>query len=129
MIIIYGKPGNYKSTLGVSILNNYSNSCYINLDNNKHLKLKDDIVVFNEVNSIDFIKKCISNYNSILVDYIPLIKINKNELLELKELVKKENKTLIIISSCSSKNELMNNYYNELKEIADLMILTDKLIK
>ena len=32
LIVIYGKGGSYKSSLGVSILNNYDNSCYINLD-------------------------------------------------------------------------------------------------
>ena len=85
------------------------------------------IKVFNEVDSIDFIKQCINDYSLILVDYLELLGINKDELLELKELVKKENKTLIIISCCSANKELMNNdHYNELKEIADLMILTDK---
>ena len=55
------------------------------------------------------------------------LEINKNELLKLKELVKNENKTLIIISCCSNDKELINNsHYVELKEIADLMILTDR---
>ena len=86
----------------------------------------DNIKVFAEVSDIGFIKKCISDYSVILVDYIELLEINKDELLELKELVKNENKTLIIISCCSGNKELMNNdHYNELKEIADLMILTD----
>ena len=41
--------------------------------------------------------------------------------------LKNENKTLIIISCCSANKKLMNNdHYNELKEIADLMILTDR---
>ena len=126
LIFIYGKAGNFKSSLGVSLLNNYENSCYINLDNN-HLKINDNIEVFNKVSDIDFIKKCINDYNVILVDYLELLEINKDELLELKELVKNENKTLIIISCCSGNKELMNNdHYNELKEIADLMILTDR---
>ena len=127
LIVIYGKTGSYKSSLGVSLLNNYSNSCYINLEGNKHIKINDSIKVFNEVDSIDFIKQCINDYSIILIDYIELLGLNKEELLELKELVKNENKTLIIISCCSTNKELMNNdHYNELKEIADLMILTDK---
>ena len=127
LIVIYGKGGSYKSSLGVSILNNYDNSCYINLDNNRHIKMNGNINVFNEVNSIDFIKKCINDYSVILVDYLELLGINKDELLELKELVKNENKTLIIISCCSTNKELMNNdHYEELKELADLMILTDR---
>ncbi len=127
LIVIYGKGGSYKSSLGVSLLNNYDNSCYINLDNNRHIKMNGNINVFNEVNDIDFIKKCINDYNVILVDYLELLEINKDELLELKELVKNENKTLIIISCCSTNKELMNNdRYNELKEIADLTILTDR---
>ena len=127
LIVIYGKGGSYKSSLGVSLINNYDNSCYINLENNSHIKVNDNIKVFNEVNDIDFIKKCINDYNVILIDYLELLEINKDELLELKELVKSENKTLMIISCCSSNKELMNNdHYKELKEIADLMILTDK---
>ena len=127
LIFIYGKAGNFKSSLGVSLLNNYENSCYINLENNSHIKINDSIKVFNEASDIDFIKKCISDYSVILVDYIELLEMNKDELLELKELVKNENKTLIIISCCSTNKELMNNdHYEELKEIADLMILTDR---
>ena len=127
LIVIYGKAGSFKSSLGVSILNNYDNTCYIDIDNNKHIKLNDNIDVFNKVDSIDFIKKCINDYSVILVDYLELLGINKDELLELKELVKNENKTLIIISCCSTNKELMNNdHYEELKELADLMILTDR---
>lgn len=127
LIVIYGKAGSYKSSLGISLLNNYDNSCYINLENNSHIKINDSIKVFSEVDNIYFIKKCINDYNVILVDYLELLEINKDELLELKELVKNENKTLIIISCCSGNKELMNSdHYNELKEIADLMILTDK---
>ena len=127
LIVIYGKAGSYKSSLGVSLLNNYDNSCYINLENNSHIKINDSIKVFNEIDSIDFIKKCINDYSVILVDYLELLEINKEELLKLKELVKSENKTLVIISCCSTNKELMNNdHYNELKEIADLMILTDR---
>ena len=127
LIIIYGKVGSYKSSLGISLLNNYNKSCYINLDNNNHIKINDSIKIFKEVDSIDFIKQCISDYSFIVVDYMELLEITKDELLELKELVKNENKTLIIISCCSTNKELMNNdHYKELKEIADLMILTDK---
>lgn len=127
LIFIYGKAGNYKSSIGVSLLNSTDKKvCYINLDNN-HLKINDNINVFKEVSDINFIKKCISDYSIILIDYIELLEINKNELLELKELVKNENKTLIIISCCSNNKELINNsHYVELKEIADLMILTDR---
>lgn len=94
---------------------------------NPPLVVNDNIKVFDEVSDIGFVKKCISDYSVILVDYIELLEINKDELLELKELVKNENKTLIIISCCSVNKELMNNdHYNELKEIADLVILTDR---
>lgn len=127
LIIIYGKGGSFKSSLGVSLLNNYDNSCYINLENNSHIKINDSIKVFNEVDSIDFIKQCINDYSIILIDYIELLGLNKEELLELKELVKNESKILIIISCCSTNKELMNNdYYSELKQIADLVILTDR---
>ena len=97
------------------------------MEKNSHIKINDSIKVFSEVDSIDFINKCINDYSVILVDYLELLEINKNELLELKESVKNENKTLIIISCCSTNKELMNkDHYNELKEIADLIILTDR---
>ena len=119
LIVIYGKGGSYKSSLGVSLINNYDNSCYINLDNNNHIKINDSIKIFKEVDSIDFIKQCISDYSFIVVDYMELLEITKDKLLDLKELVKKENKTLIIISCCSTNKELMNNdHYKGLKEIA-----------
>lgn len=127
LIVIYGKAGSYKSSLGVLLLNNYENSCYINLENNKHIEINNSVKVVNEVDNIDFIKKCINDYNVILIDYLELLEINKDELLKLKELVKSENKTLIIISCCSVNKELMNNdHYNELKELSDLVILTDR---
>lgn len=127
LIVIYGTGGSYKSSLGVSIINNYDNSCYINLDSNKHLKVNDNIKVFDKVDSLEFLKNCIKEYDITLIDYIELLKISNEKLLELKDLVKSENKTLIIISCCSSNKDLMNNnHYNELKEITDLMILTDK---
>ena len=48
LIVIYGKAGSYKSSLGVSLLNNYDNSCYINLEKNSHIKINDSIKVFSE---------------------------------------------------------------------------------
>ena len=111
LIVIYGKAGSYKSSLGVSILNNCDKSCYIDLDNNNHVTINDNIDVFNKVDSIDFIKNCINDYNVVLVDYLELLEISKDELLELKTLVKEENKTLIVISCCSTNKELTNNDY------------------
>jgi chromosomal replication initiation ATPase DnaA len=126
IIVIYGKPGSYKSSLGVAILNNYSNSCYINLDDNKHLKINDNVKVFREADSLDFLKNCIKEYDVTLIDYIELIKLGVDELVELKKLTKSFNKSLIIISCCSSSKRINNNdHYNELKKISDLMILTE----
>ena len=56
LIFIYGKAGNYKSSIGVSLLNSIDKkACYINLDNNNHFKINDNIKVFNEVSDIDFV--------------------------------------------------------------------------
>ena len=54
LIVIYGKAGSYKSSLGVSLINNYENSCYINLENNKHIEINNSVKVVNEVVSHDF---------------------------------------------------------------------------
>ena len=126
LIIIYGKGGIYKSSLGISLLNNHDNSCYINLEKNNHLKINDKIKVYDEAN-IDFIKTCIMDYDAILVDYLQLLEHNENDLLELKELAEKENKLLIIISVCSHNKDLTHNEkYEQIRKLADLVILTDK---
>ena len=46
LIVIYGKAGSYKSSLGVSLLNSSDNSCYIDLENNSHIKINDNIKIF-----------------------------------------------------------------------------------
>ena len=80
------------------------------------------------INALNFIKNSIKVYDTILIDYIQLLDIRKEELLELIDLVRKNNKTLIIIGVCSSNKELISNndYYEEIKNITDLIILTEK---
>ena len=132
IIFIYGKAASFKSTIGVSLINNCDNSCYINLEGNKHIKVNENVKVITcddiNINDLNFIKNSIKVYDTILIDYIHLLDIRKEELLELIDLVRKNNKTLIIIGVCSSNKELIsnNNYYEEIKNITDLIILTEK---
>ena len=54
LIFIYGKAGNYKSSIGVSLLNSTDKkACYINLDNNNHFKINDNIKVRARSNTIN----------------------------------------------------------------------------
>ena len=42
-----------------------------------------------------------------------------------KNLIKDENKTLVIVSCCSSTKDLFNEHYNSLKEVSDIILLTN----
>ena len=131
LIIIYGKAGNYKSSLGISLLNELDkNCCYVNLDGNSHLKVNNNIRVYTseEITDICSIKRCINQHDVTLVDYLELLKYEKEDLVELKDLSKKNNKVLIIITGCSVNKDLMNNnkHYDMIKDIADLVIIMDK---
>lgn len=130
LIIIYGKAASYKSSLGISLLNSSDkNCCLITAQNHNYINIKDDVKVidYNDEINEEIVFQCIKKYDVTLIDYKEIFKISNEGLLELKELAKSENKTLIIISNCSASNELMNNdHYARLNEIADLMILTDR---
>ena len=130
LIFIYGKPGSYKSSLGANLLNGINKtSCYINLDNNNFLKFNNNVKAYNseDISDIESIKQCINNYEVTLIDYLELLNYTKNDLLELKKIVEDNNKTLIILTGCSSKDDLMNNnHYKFIKEISNLIIITDK---
>lgn len=126
LIIIYGKAGSYKSSLGISLLNSSNKKCcYIDLEgnNNSHISINDNIKIYNDINSID---DYIKEYDIILVDYIGLARYTLEDILKLKDKVAGTNKTLILICCCACNKELINDYYDRLKEISDLMLLTDK---
>lgn len=124
LIIIYGKAGSYKSNLGISILNSSNKKCcYIDLEGNNHVSINNNIKIVNDINNID---NYINENDVILLDYIELSNYSIDDILKLKELVVNLGKTLILISCCSHDKELFNDNYYKLKEIADLMLLTDK---
>ena len=129
LIIIYGKAGTYKSSLGVSLLNSsIKNCCYIDLEGNKHIPTNNNITIYDDNKNINnnFIVDCINNYDVILIDYIELLNYKIEDIIKLKEIVKSLNKTLILISCCSGSKSLFNDNYDNLKNITDLVILTDK---
>lgn len=129
LIIIYGKAGSYKSSLGISLLNNCDdNICYIDLEGNNQLKLNKNIDIYNNIELInyDFIVNCIEKYNTILIDYIELLDYKIDDIINLKKIVDNTNKTLILISCCSIDKDLFNDKYKEYKKISDLLLLTDK---
>jgi len=130
LIVIYGKSGSYKSSLGISLLNNSDkNCCLVTADSHNHINIKDNVKVidYNDEVNDEIVIQCVKEYDITLIDYKEAFKITNEELIKLKEIAKNNNNTLIVISCCSSKNDLTNNnHYEELKEIADLMIITDK---
>lgn len=126
LIVIYGKSGSGKSTLGVSLINSVDNACYINAEGNPHIRVDEKVKVFRDKIDLSFVEKCIEEYKVVLVDYLDLLGISYDKLPELKELAKVNNATLIVISNCSCTKELINEYYNQLKEVVDLMIMLDK---
>lgn len=127
LIVIYGKPATGKSTLGVSLLNgSNNNACYLNIEGNNHLDINDNVKVISDSINYDLIIRCLQEYEVVLVDYLELLDINEEQLVKLKEIAKENNKTLIVISCCSSSNDLMNNHYENLKKVSDLIITVDR---
>lgn len=124
LIIIYGKAGSYKSSLGISLLNvSNKKCCYIDLEGNKHIPVNSNVVVYNDINKID---DYIKENDVILIDYIELVGYKIEDILKLKDKVAATNKSLIIISCCSTNKHLLNDRYNDLRNIASLIITTDK---
>lgn len=124
LIIIYGKAGSYKSSLGLSILNSSNKKCcYIDLEGNSRLSINANISIKNDIKNIN---TYINENDIVLVDYIQLVDYSIEDIIKLKDLAKNLNKTIILISCCASDKELINEKYAELKEISDLMLLTDK---
>ena len=117
LIVIYGKSGSYKSSIAYTLLCGFNDiSCYINLEENKHLEFGNKVKVFGNTDIIDleFVEECIADYNIVLIDSIDKLGLSKENLLYLKELAKKW-KTLIIVTSNSDKAD-------DFKGFADLMI-------
>lgn len=124
LVVIYAKGGTYKSSLGVSLLNSSNKKCcYINLEGNNHLFINDNV---NVINSIDNINDIINDNDIILVDYIELANMNIDDIKSLKNKILGSDKSIILISCCSSQKDLFNDHYNELKEVSDLIITLDK---
>lgn len=127
LIVIYGKPATGKSTLGVSLLNGSNkNACYLNIEGNNHLDINDNVKVISDSINYDLIIRCLQEYEVVLVDYLELLDINEEQLVKLKEIAKENNKTLIVISCCSSSSDLLNNHYEDFKNISNLVITVDR---
>ena len=117
LIIIYGKKGSYKSSLGTLILNGLDGiACYIDLEENRHLKHLDDVKVFNDKNLIsnDFLKDTIDAYDIVVIDSMEALELKLDDLIYYKELAKNSKTKLIILTN--------NEINDDVKEIADLLI-------
>ena len=117
LIVIYGKAGSYKSSIAYTLVDGLNDiACYINLEDNKHLKFNTKIKVFDKDYLIDkeFVEECIADYNIVLVDSIDKLDHKKEDLLYFKELAKKYKTCLILISNTDKSDEF--------KGFADLMI-------
>lgn len=111
LIIVYGKGGTYKSTIAKLFLNNVD-GCYINLEK--------------ELYDLNHITNCINQNKVTVIDYIDLINLNLDDIVKLKNMINNTDKTLVMVSCCSCNKNLFNENYYKLKEISDLMVLTDK---
>ena len=111
LIIIYGKVATYKSTIAKLFLNS-DNSYYVDMEDKKYSK--------------DDLAKIVSTNDVVVGDYIELMDLNIDEIKSLKEMIENTNKTIILVSCCVNNKGLINDNYNKLKEISDLIITTDK---
>ena len=117
LIIIYGKKGSYKSSLGTMLVNGLDGiACYIDLEDNRHLKHFDNIKIFNDKNliSMDFLKESIESYDTLAIDSMEALDLNLDDLIYLKELAKTNQTKLVVLTN--------NEINDDVKEIADLLI-------
>ena len=59
-------------------------------------------------------------------EYIDLINLTLDDIVKLKNMINNTDKTLVMVSCCACNKNLFNENYYKLKEISDLMILTDE---
>lgn len=111
LIIVYGKGGTYKSTIAKLFLNNVD-GCYINLEK--------------ELYDLNHITNCINQNKVTVIDYMDLINLTLDDIVKLKNMINNTDKTLVMVSCCACNKNLFNENYYKLKEISDLMVLTDK---
>ena len=117
LIIIYGKKGSYKSSLGTILVNGLDGiACYIDLEENRHLKHFDNIKIFNDKNLIsnDFIKEAIEDYDIVALDSYEALELKTDDLIYFKELAKASQTKLIVLTN--------SDVNDDVKEIADLLI-------
>lgn len=133
IIVIRGYAGSYKSDLAQILINSINNRkcCYIDLDINKNLKLNEDITLYQDnIKDFSVIEDIVNKNEVIVLDYLSLLNlfINENDLLhKLFVLVKKRNKTLIVVDCISCNRDLLSDEkYEVLKSNADLIITLDR---
>lgn len=133
IIVIRGYAGSYKSDLAQILINSINDRkcCYIDLDINKNLKLNEDITLYQDnIKDFSVIEEIVNKNEVIVLDYLSLLNlfINENDLLhKLFVLVKKRNKTLIVVDCISCNRDLLSDEkYEVLKSNADLIITLDR---
>ena len=122
LIVIYAKSGTGKSRLGTLLLNVFSankKACYIELEEHNNISVTGDVAIRNDINDMD---TYLREYDIILIDYLELANYSIDDIKELKEIAVSNNKTIILISCCSFKQELFGKHYKKLKEVSDLII-------
>jgi len=121
LIIIYGKKGSYKSSLSTILVNGLGDiACYIDLENNRHLKINANVKIINDINLVNrsLIEDLISDYDTVVVDSIEALDLKQEDLIYLKELAKNNKTKLIVLSNSTSDDNF--------KDIADLMICSQR---
>ena len=133
IIVIRGYAGSCKSDLAQILINSINDKkcCYIDLDINKNLKLNEDITLYQDnIKDFSVIEDIVNKNEVIVLDYLSLLNlfINENDLLhKLFVLVKKRNKTLIVVDCISCNRYLLSDEkYEVLKSNADLIITLDR---
>lgn len=118
LIVVCGKPGTYKSSIASLIASSLGEEIYyFNLAGDNQV-LAPNVKEYTNKVSFEEIKRILKKYSKVVIDYIELLDLTNDDLLELKSIVSGTDKFLVLVSNSKDINKFNN--------IADAIINVSK---